>query len=579
MNETGTHRGALPPGTRVHEFEFQRVLGHGGFGITYLGLDTLLDKVVAIKEYMPVDVAVREADHSVYPKTREDEQDYRWGLDRFLHEARMLARFDHPAIVRVQRFFEAHGTACIVMEYVEGQTLGALYRAESPLEESRLRAFLAPILDGLAQVHDAELLHRDITPGNIMIRGDGAPVLIDFGAARAAVAVRSQSMTAVVTPGFAPIEQYSTESRQGPWTDIYAVGAVLYRGMTGRAPIDAASRAIDDRLVPVTLAAAGRYERSLADAVDWALRLRGADRPGTIGEWREVLEGRRPAPPDPRREPSPSAGTHAPVRSAGRSAAVPPRTEESSSERRKTSGPGRWLAVIGVVAVMAVAGGAWWWDELVRLGASFSIGVTPPGDDSTKHDSADGREAEAAAREALVAESDAQLARGEYRTARETLGRARAAGLSEAEHAERAARIDRAEREARAEEIERLMAQCGQEMAQDRLRPALDCFGRVLALEPGHEEARTAAASLASSIAWDEAKGTHSVEGYYRFEHEHARSAFAQLARKRLQKLEARYWQEVEASGTRDAYERYLEIYPEGPHAEEARRRGAATGG
>ena len=218
MNEPFTHLGALTPGTRLGEFEFQHVLDHGGFGVTYLGWDTVLQSNVAIKEYMPAHIAIRGGDLTILPKTREDEQDYRWGLDRFLDEARMLARFDHPGIVRVRRFFEAHGTAYIVMEHLEGQTLYALYKSKKVLSESQLRSVVTPILDALEQIHAAEFLHRDIKPGNIMFRADGMPTLIDFGAARTSVAMRSQTMTAIVTPGYSPIEQYSTSKnvKQGP---------------------------------------------------------------------------------------------------------------------------------------------------------------------------------------------------------------------------------------------------------------------------------------------------------------------------------------------------------------------------
>ena len=191
MSEKPTHRGALPPGTCVQEFEFREVLGRGGFGITYKGWNRTLEKTVAIKEYMPTDTAVRESDRTVHPKSDDDQEDFQWGLERFLDEARMLARFEgHPGIVGVQQFFQAHGTAYIVMEYLDGQTLGAIYKEDSVLPEQQLRSLLAPLLEALEQVHEAEFLHRDIKPSNIMFRHDRTPVLIDFGAARAAIVQR-----------------------------------------------------------------------------------------------------------------------------------------------------------------------------------------------------------------------------------------------------------------------------------------------------------------------------------------------------------------------------------------------------
>ena len=231
---TPDHRLALPPGTRVQDFEFHRVLGHGGFGITYLGWNVALDIPVAIKEYLPADLAMREQDMSVLPKSAGDEADFHWGLNRFLDEARVMARFKHPNIVQVQHYFQAHGTACIVMEYVEGETLSDLFKRKGTLTESELKHILLPLLAGLVEVHEAGILHRDIKPGNILLRAaDGSPVLVDFGAARQAVGARSRSVTAVLTPGYAPIEQYSSRGHQGPWTDIYALGGVCYQALTG----------------------------------------------------------------------------------------------------------------------------------------------------------------------------------------------------------------------------------------------------------------------------------------------------------------------------------------------------------
>ncbi len=363
MNETTVHRGALPSGTRVEEFEFRQVLGHGGFGITYRGWDAVLQKTVAIKEYMPAGTAIRERDLSVQPQSTEDEKDYEWGLGRFLDEARMLARFDHPGIVRVQRFFEAHGTAYIAMEYLEGRTLASVYEDEKVLGEERLRGLLAPVLDALEQVHAADFLHRDIKPGNVMLRDGGAPVLIDFGAARAALAMRSRNMTAIVTPGFSPIEQYSAsgESEQGAWTDIYATGAVLYRGMTGIVPSDATARTMHDRLAPAREAAAGRYGKPLTDAVDWALRMRAADRPQSVAEWREALEL--------------GAGRSSPRPSAGRAPAAG--KDAGGSGAKRSAGGARLLAALGLAAVLAVGGVAYWWDELAGP-VSFPSAETGP---------------------------------------------------------------------------------------------------------------------------------------------------------------------------------------------------------
>ena len=290
MSEASQPLNALPQGYRLQEYELVRVLGFGGFGMTYLGFDHNLDKPVAIKEYLPSDIATRTADRSVAAQASEFRGDFQWGLERFVDEARTLARFDHRHIIKVYRFFEAHGTAYIVMEYAEGETLSAQLERKGSLQEAELKAILYPLLDGLAVVHGADFLHRDIKPGNIVLRDvDGSPVLLDFGAARQAVGAKSRSVTSIVTPGYAPIEQYSTRGRQGAWTDIYALGGVCYRALTGDVPEDATDRMRDDPLVPVSQRCAGRASASFLSAVDWALSVDEGDRPQNVGAWRAAM--------------------------------------------------------------------------------------------------------------------------------------------------------------------------------------------------------------------------------------------------------------------------------------------------
>ena len=284
------HRLALPQGTRIRDFEFHRVLGYGGFGITYLGWNVTLDIPVAIKEYLPTDLATREQDLSVVPQTTQAASDFQWGLERFLDEARTLARFQHPNIVRVHQYFEAHGTAYIAMDYVEGEDLSAYLTRKGTLSEDELKAVLYPLLNGLEVVHRADFLHRDIKPGNIVLRAeDSSPVLLDFGAARQAIGAKSRSVTAIVTPGYAPIEQYSSRGRQGAWTDIYALGGVCYRALTGQVPDDATDRMRNDPLIPVSQQCAGQASRGFLSAIDVALSVDEGDRPQSVGAWREVL--------------------------------------------------------------------------------------------------------------------------------------------------------------------------------------------------------------------------------------------------------------------------------------------------
>ena len=283
----------LPAGHRFTHYRVRRVLGRGGFGVTYLAVDERHGAQVAIKEYFPVECAVRDEDYRVL--ARDDHEDaFRWGLDRFRAEGLVLASFNHPNVVRVFGHFEAHGTGYIVMAYVDGETLSTRLVREGPLNEKRSLAIVLPIVDGLEQVHDAGYLHRDIKPDNIVIGSDDAPVLLDFGAARRALGDRTKSLTAVVSDGYAPIEQYARGSRQGPWTDIYALGAVLYRCLTGRPLPEAPARAGVDELVPVTEASPHRLSRGLRDALRAALAIRAAERPRTLAAWRQMLGRPRP---------------------------------------------------------------------------------------------------------------------------------------------------------------------------------------------------------------------------------------------------------------------------------------------
>jgi serine/threonine protein kinase len=288
---------ALPALTHLHWYVLERVLGQGGFGITYLAKDTNLDQRVAIKEYLPVEFATRLPDSTVRARTEELRDRYRWGLERFIQEARTLARFDHPNIVRVLSVFEYQNTAYMIMRFEEGGTLAMLLDRRGTLPEPDLLRVLMPVLDGLELVHSAGFIHRDIKPDNIHIRGDGRPVLLDFGSARQAVG-SSNTLTILIAPGYAPFEQYySDPSCQGPWTDIYGLAATAYRAICGRAPLDAVSRSkgilgsTQEIMVPASVVGAGRYSGRFLAAVDHALAFAEKERPQTIAEWRRELLG------------------------------------------------------------------------------------------------------------------------------------------------------------------------------------------------------------------------------------------------------------------------------------------------
>ena len=279
-------RNELPKGCRIDEYEIVRVLGTGGFGITYLAFDHMLDGPVALKEYFPADIAAR-ADGLRVAASNAGQEVFNWGLDRFLQEARAIHRLRHPSIVRVHRYVERHGTAYIVMEYVEGESLASVLESRRRLPADEWRPWLDRLLDGLAHVHDHDYLHRDIKPANIVIRtSDGEPVLIDFGSAR--VASQQRTHTQVLTPGYAPIEQYASQGTQGPPTDIYALAAVSCRVLTGEPPPNAPDRMLDDRYERLAERVTGAGAVWLT-AIDDGLALRLDDRPQTTAAWRAAL--------------------------------------------------------------------------------------------------------------------------------------------------------------------------------------------------------------------------------------------------------------------------------------------------
>jgi serine/threonine protein kinase len=277
---------ALPAGYALQEYRIESLLGVGGFGLTYLATDQNLNLKVALKEYLPSDIALRAEDQSVKPRSSDEAETFGWGKLRFLDESRTLASFRHPNIVRVMRFFEANGSAYMVMEFVEGAPLPVWIESRRPLSEAQVAALTAPLLDGLELVHNTGFLHRDIKPGNIYVREGDSPVLLDFGSARQ----QSPELTAVVSPGYAPLEQYSTQGNQGPWSDIYAFAGVLYWMVTGSRPLDAIARMRTDIMPPAVQAGdKNLYRMEFLAALDWALSPNEGERPQLIAEWREAL--------------------------------------------------------------------------------------------------------------------------------------------------------------------------------------------------------------------------------------------------------------------------------------------------
>jgi serine/threonine protein kinase len=279
---------ALEPGTMLNgHFVIGKVLGKpGGFGITYLAWDNTLETRVAIKEFLPSELAGRDHNHlTVVPHSREEQTVFQSGLQSFLMEARTLARFSHPNIVRVRHYFQENGTAYMVMDYYQGQSLGEqMEQRKTPYSEAEALNIILPILEGLREIHSQGFVHRDIKPQNIYLTRDGRPILLDFGAARNAISAKSRSLSVVWTPGFAPFEQYQSRGKQGPWTDVYGVAATLYFMLTGEVPPDAMDRKAGES----ALSLSGLTPR-LGAAIRKGLAIEREQRPQTIQEFRDML--------------------------------------------------------------------------------------------------------------------------------------------------------------------------------------------------------------------------------------------------------------------------------------------------
>ncbi len=290
----GTDHDALPPGTRFGEFEILRVLGVGGFGIVYLANDHSLEREVALKEYMPASLAARGAGPQITVRSSSFAETYAIGLRSFVNEARLLARFDHPSLVKVYRFWEDNATAYMVMPFLQGVTLrDTRRRMAHPPDEAWIRSVISPILSALELLHREGVYHRDIAPDNILLPPDGPPVLLDFGAARRVISDRTQSLTAILKPSYAPIEQYAemTQLRQGPWTDLYALGAVIHYLLFGAPPAPATARAVQDDAEAIENRIVPGVSPRFLEAVSWMLSVRPNQRPQSGEQLRAVLDG------------------------------------------------------------------------------------------------------------------------------------------------------------------------------------------------------------------------------------------------------------------------------------------------
>jgi serine/threonine protein kinase len=364
---------ALSPGTRLGDYRLDAMIGHGGFGITYRAFDTQLAKVVAIKEYLPLECAIRHSDGSVVPRGARLIEDFTWGRERFLDEARALARFRHPHIVPVLRYFEANDTAYTVMEFEDGKNVAELLREPGRrLPADDVRRLVIGLLSGLGAVHAQGFLHRDIKPANVIIRRDGVPVLVDFGAARQALGGRTRTLTSVLTPQYAPIEAFALDGKQGAWSDIYSAAAVLYHAISGQTPPDAAARVGKDPYRPLTEIAGDRFEPAFLAAIDRAMAFAPEDRPQSIAEWRALFGAALPKVED------------APTQRLAYGAGVtPPRLGAASRERDEPSLPppprssSAWIWIT-LVVIAVVAGALWRFQPAIRALLADLSSPAPP---------------------------------------------------------------------------------------------------------------------------------------------------------------------------------------------------------
>jgi serine/threonine protein kinase len=350
-------RGTLPAGTRLRNYELISVLGHGGFGITYYARDTTLGREVAVKEYLPTSLALRENGTTVVPRSTQLAEDFIWGRERFLEEARILATLEGvPSIVRVYDYLEANGTAYMVMGLARGETLDQRLKRDKQLAPAVVERMLERLLGGLEEVHKAGFLHRDVKPANIILDAKDNPTLIDFGASRAAMADRTAAMTAIFTPRYAAAEQL-TSDKQGPWTDIYSVSATLYHSITGRAPPSSLERALNDTYEPLAGLSLAGFSAGTLPGIDAGLALRAKDRPQSIAVWRDVLSStdasdgdatvvRRVKPGAAPKPPVPAPKTPEPVPHM----AAPPAPPSARSE------PSQMLAIAGRNRIKLYAG-------------------------------------------------------------------------------------------------------------------------------------------------------------------------------------------------------------------------------
>ncbi|WP_332876242.1 serine/threonine-protein kinase [Massilia sp. S19_KUP03_FR1] len=388
----------LPIGTRLKDFEIVGVLGEGGFGIVYLAFDRALRRTIAIKEFMPSVLAMRGADGAVIPRAERHKNTFRSGLKSFINEARLLAQFDHPGLVKIHRYWEQNGTAYTAMQYYEGRTIKDIV-SHSPelINQAWCLKMLAQVLQALEILGTMQIVHRDVSPDNIIVQDNGEAVLLDFGSAREIIGDMTRAVTVILKPGYAPVEQYANDTslEQGAYTDIYALCAVVYFAITRKAPSSSIARMVQDPMVPLAKLAPGGYKHAFLAAIDQGLAVLAEERPRSIAAFRTLLgiapvdvTALRPAAATKRFAPAPAAGaalapgvvTAPPVvKKTQRKTLIVPKTSPFAPEVVLTPTRSHKLArlgaLVGTLAAVLACALAFEWqarrqDEAIKLAAS-----------------------------------------------------------------------------------------------------------------------------------------------------------------------------------------------------------------
>ena len=386
VGESASQSGVLAVGTQVAEFEITSLVGQGGFGIVYEAWDHTLERVVAIKEYMPSSLASRQDNGTVVPLSQRHQETFDLGMRSFINEARLLAQFDHPSLLKVYRFWQEKGTTYMVMPLYRGDTLKqALAQRQGNVDEAWLLSVMDGVTQALAVMHGAQCYHRDIAPDNILLlEGSGLPVVLDFGAARRVITDKTQAITVILKPGYAPIEQYAEvpDMAQGAWTDVYALCAVMHVAITGRSPPPSVARLLNDGYQPLAghEALGQRFSQQTLAAVDAGLAVRPQDRLQSMAALRAALglraDGRT------------LAGAAAVAAAAPALAALRANTGITGSAGQKppsppavpSAPPTRAPLFAGLAVLALVLGGAgWWWQgqQADAPGAAPAPSTTP----------------------------------------------------------------------------------------------------------------------------------------------------------------------------------------------------------